>query len=279
MAMTNSPGTAAPANDARTGALGSVLLCLGLFTAIPLPTAAVPNATRARSAAALRVLPVIGAGLGAAAGGVAVALLRGGSLLAAAAAIAVLTVLARGLHLDGLADLADGLGSHRAGPEALAIMRQSDIGPFGVGAVVLTVLLEVGAIAGLAHRDTGPQLVVAVAAAAAASRLAALTVATPRFPAAHPDGFGALVAGSSGPAVRLGGAVLIAAATAAGGAAVGLGARAIAVSAVAVVAGQLTGYLTAWHAVRRLGGMTGDVFGACVEVALATSLVVLAVWA
>src|SRR4030088_2467025 len=65
-------------------------------------------------------------------------LLHTGSFVAAALAVGSLAVLPRGLHLDGLADLADGLGSRRPADQALDIMRRSDIGPFGVVTLVLT---------------------------------------------------------------------------------------------------------------------------------------------
>ena len=45
-------------------------------------------------------------------------------------------LLTRGLHLDGLADTVDALGSYRRGDAALDIMKKPDIGPFGVVALV-----------------------------------------------------------------------------------------------------------------------------------------------
>ena len=77
-------------------------------------------------------------------------LLHTGPLVAAALSVGTLAVLTRALHLDGLADLADGLGSGKPAAEALDIMRRSDIGPFGVITLVLTLLLQV---AGLAQAD------------------------------------------------------------------------------------------------------------------------------
>ncbi|MYV40156.1 adenosylcobinamide-GDP ribazoletransferase, partial [Streptomyces sp. SID1328] len=72
-----------------------------------------------------------------------------GPLLAAVASAAVPAALTRGLHLDGLADTADGLGSGKPAEQALAIMKRSDIGPFGVLTLVLTLLAQVAALAGL----------------------------------------------------------------------------------------------------------------------------------
>src|SRR4029077_20144908 len=53
-------------------------------------------------------------------------------LTASGLAVGSLALLTRGLHLDGLADLADGLASGKPAPAALDIMRRSDIGPPGV---------------------------------------------------------------------------------------------------------------------------------------------------
>ena len=51
--------------------------------------------------------------------------------------------MTRGLHLDGLADTADGLGSAKPAADALRIMKASDIGPFGVVTLVLALLGQV----------------------------------------------------------------------------------------------------------------------------------------
>ena len=75
------------------------------------------------------------------------------SLLGAVLAVALLALLTRCLHLDGLADTADGLGSGAPAARALEIMRQSDIGPFGVVALIFAVL---GAdVAALGSRRAG----------------------------------------------------------------------------------------------------------------------------
>src|SRR5262249_34764394 len=116
--------------------------------------------------------PGVGALLGAGAAGVLWLAWRaghGGSLLAAVLAVGFLAVAPGGLHLDGLADLADGLGSRRPAAAALEIMKRSDIGPFGVTALVLTLLVQVAALAGAAEAGRGFG---AVAAAAVTARLA-----------------------------------------------------------------------------------------------------------
>ena len=62
---------------------------------------------------------------------------------AASALLLTLTViLTRGLHLDGLADTADGLGGGRDPAERLRIMKDSRLGTFGAVAVILILLLK-----------------------------------------------------------------------------------------------------------------------------------------
>jgi len=145
-----------------------VKTALAMFTALPVPR----SWQRADAApAAVACLPGIGGILGALAGLPAVLLIdrRGAWLLGAALAIGALAVLTRGLHLDGLADTADGLGSRRPVAGALEIMRRSDIGPFGVAVLVLTLLLQVTA---LTQADALGRGVTSVAAAALCGRLA-----------------------------------------------------------------------------------------------------------
>ena len=94
-------------------------------------------------------------GLFAAAAGGVLTLLGSGPLLAAVATVAVPAALTRGLHLDGLADTADGLGSGKPAEDALRIMKQSDIGPFGVITLLFVLLAQVAALAELYGRGLG----------------------------------------------------------------------------------------------------------------------------
>jgi adenosylcobinamide-GDP ribazoletransferase len=192
-----------------------------------------------------------------------------GSLLAAALAVAAMALLTRGLHLDGLADLADGLGSGKPAAEALAIMKKSDIGPFGVITLVLTLAVQVAAIA--------ETRVAAVVVAAMTGRLAVTWACRSGVRAARPDGLGALVAGT----VRLRDAVAVTVLTAAAGALAALtgpggGVRDAVLGASAVLAGLVASAALLRHAVRRLGGISGDVLGALVETAVTVALLVMA---
>ncbi|MGW5043076.1 adenosylcobinamide-GDP ribazoletransferase [Streptomyces parvulus] len=217
--------------------------------------------------------PLAGLAVGAAAAGTGLLLLflGAGSLLAAVATTAVPAVLTRGLHLDGLADTADGLGSGKPAEDALRIMKQSDIGPFGVLALLFTLLAQVAALA-QAYDGSWARGALAAVVSATAARLALTLAARAGVPAARPEGLGAAVAGvvPSGAALAVAAAVTLAAAAAGAP----LGPYGIARTAVAVLAAVAAAELLLRHCVRRFGGVTGDVFGGVAETAATTALVV-----
>ncbi len=263
-----------PGRSWRAG-LAPLRAALGLFTVIPVKAG--PGIGRDEAARAVLWLPVVGALLAVPAGGVLLAVQAGGQatprrLLAAALAVGVLALLTGGLHLDGLADTVDGLGSRRPRDEALAVMRRSDVGPFGVAALVFVVLIQVTALATVSPRWPS---VAALAAAVITGRVAVVLATGPGSPAARPDGFGALVAGATVTRARaVAGVALIAVVAAA--ASLGWGWPGALRGVAAAAAGLLAADLLRRAAKRRLGGMTGDVFGALIEVSTTTVLLVLA---
>ncbi len=203
--------------------------------------------------------------------------LGAGPLTASGLAVGSLALLTRGLHLDGLADLADGLASGKPAPVALDIMRRSDIGPLGVVTLVLTLLLQVAALsqAESAGHGRGPA---ALIAAVVTGRLALTWACRRGVPAARPDGLGALVAGSVRPAVpaAVTAATLAAAATAVAISAMVTGGTLGWTLPLAVAAGLAAAFAVQRHATRRFGGITGDVLGALAEIATTVTLVVAA---
>ena len=115
--------------------------------------------TRADAAGAMAWAPAVGLLLGVLAAVILLAAdhpLGAGPLVASGLAVGSLALLTRGLHLDGLADLADGLASGKAAPAALDIMRKSDIGPLGTVTLVLTLLLQVAALSQAESAGRGP---------------------------------------------------------------------------------------------------------------------------
>ena len=248
-------------------------LSVTLLTVIRL-RAPVTAPSRATVAAAMAWAPAVGLLLGMVAAAVLVVAdhpLGAGPLTAAGLAVAGLALLTRGLHLDGLADLADGLGSGKPAPMALDIMRRSDIGPFGIVTLVLTLVIQVAA---LAHAEAagdgrGPAaLIVAVVT----GRLALTWACRRRVAAARQEGLGALVAGTVRPVIPF----VMTLALLAAASAVAIGKPLGWTLPLAVVAGLAAALVLQRHAVRRLGGITGDVLGALIEVAATVTLVVAA---
>lgn len=152
------------------------------------------------------------------------------------------------LHLDGLADSADGLLPHMDRDRRLTVMRTPDVGAFGLGVCVVVLLLRV---ATLAELDLHGWRVVAACAAIWCAARSMMAVAMAVIPNARvgslADVFGRSRVGAWGlaPAVAL--------ATWSLGAA-----RGLATMAVVVICAAAVGAL----AKRRVGGITGDTLGA-----------------
>lgn len=223
-------------------------------------------------------------GLLSSAAGVLLLLLGGSPLLAAVVSVAGPAVLTRGLHLDGLADVADGLGSGKPADDALQIMKRSDIGPFGVVTLVLVLLAQVAVVAELFGSGDWAYGALAVTVAAVTARTALTLASRAGVPAARPEGLGAAVAGTVPARTAWAVAALVAVLAGLAMLAVGplstQGGAAAAVTApgcaLAVLAGLGAGELLLGHCRRRFGGVTGDVFGALAETAATGTLLVLA---
>ncbi|UNS96636.1 adenosylcobinamide-GDP ribazoletransferase [Streptomyces tubbatahanensis] len=246
-----------------------IRFALGTLTVLPVR---VTRWDRAAARAGMACAPLAGAVVGLAAAAVGGVLLACGAsaLLAAVATVATGAVLTRGLHLDGLADVADGLGSAKPADEALRIMKRSDIGPFGVVTLVFVLLAQIASVA----RLFGVSWTVGAAAVVMSALVArgALTLASREgVAAARPEGLGAAVAGTVPRGTAWGVAVLVVAAAVVAGLA-----GPLAVFAVGAVAGLCAAELLLRHCVRRFGGVTGDVFGALAEAAATCALVVAA---
>ncbi|MFF5972481.1 adenosylcobinamide-GDP ribazoletransferase [Streptomyces sp. NPDC012769] len=243
----------------------------GTLTVLP---ARVTRWDRDAARAGMLCAPLAGlvVGLFAAAVGGGFLLLGSGPLLAAVLTVAVPALLTRGLHLDGLADTADGLGSAKPAEDALRIMKQSDIGPFGVITVLFALLAQVAALHELYGRGWAHGAV-AAALSATLARLALTHASRHGVPPARPEGLGAIVAAT----VPLRAATLATAAVlllcASSGALFSWYDAARTVLAALAALGVAD--LLLRRCVRRFGGVTGDVFGAVEETALTVALVAL----
>jgi len=253
----------APADELR--------FAVGTYTRLPVPPPAVLDPSVAGRGLALG--PLVGAALGLASGW---PLLVLGADPVARALAATLTValaawLTRALHWDGLADLADGLGSAAPAERARAIMRRSDIGPFGVLTVALTLAVQVLA---LAMQPVGAPALGGWVLAVALARFAVCVGCGAWVRPAAADGLGALVVGSMTPRRLAAAACLVAvvalllATTAVPGWLPPLVGAPLAAAGAALVITRV--------AARRLGGTTGDVLGAIAELSTAAVLLVLA---
>ncbi|TDD60773.1 adenosylcobinamide-GDP ribazoletransferase [Kribbella antibiotica] len=251
--------------------IDSLRLAFGLLSVLP---AGMPShVDRTVGRRAMLLAPLVGAVLGGIAAGV-VALVQlvrpDADLLAAVLAVLVVAGLSGGLHLDGLADFADALASRRDRETMLRIMKQSDIGPFGVISIVGSLLIDIAALTACIQSGFGWQ---AILIATTASRLTLVWTCRTTVPSARPDGLGAVVAATvPTPAAVLSTLVVLAAASALAW----LTGSSVHAAAIAVLLATAAALATTHRARTTLGGTTGDVLGAAIELALAVALTALA---
>lgn len=230
-------------------------LALSWLTVLPLR---VDDVDRKAAGRAIACTPIVGVLLGAFVVGVLklFAISNISALVAGFLVVGVVALSTRGMHLDGLADTADGLGCYGPPERALRVMKDGGAGPFGVVTLIVVLGAQAAAL---------PQAHWGVVLLAFATSRAAFGVCCMRnVPAARPEGLGALVAGTQHPMLVFGTWVVLAAA------AVPLGWRAV----VAVAVAFALVWLLVKHTGKRFGGITGDVLGAAAEIALLAVLVI-----
>jgi len=239
----------------RAGAGVAVDLASAAFLVTTLP---LPRPRRVSATAGRQFFPLIGLALG----GAASTVFWGGSraispTMGAFLAVTALVLLTGGLHLDGLADCADGLFVGSTVERRLEIMRDSRVGSFGAIAIVLVLVGDVVALATLTPHDA----LVALVTTAGLARLGMLALVV-TLPYARPQGLGTLVEGGHKSRDFLVGAVTAAAPIVLDWRHGLLAAGLVVVTTIGV--GAL--------ALRRVGGVTGDIYGGVLELSQLAAL-------
>ncbi|BBH16207.1 adenosylcobinamide-GDP ribazoletransferase [Nocardioides baekrokdamisoli] len=258
--------TVAPASTGPRLLLDAWRLAVGTLTAIPMHP---PRGVDRRVAGlAIAMAPIAVVPLGAAVGLLALTGLP--MLIKGVLAVAVLALGTRAFHLDGLSDTVDGLAASYDRERSLAVMKSGAAGPAGVVALIVVMGLQAIGFAYGLHGWRGGLL---AAVAVCVSRLALASCCTRGVPSARPGGLGDTFTQTVPTAVTVlwwtAAAVALTFAAHEAGLDWGRGVLATLVAFHVVVALII-------HARKRLGGVTGDIFGAGIELALAGLLVVLA---
>lgn len=241
----------------------ALVTAVSWLTVLPVPTpTTAPD--RRLGGAVIAAVPVVGALVGAVGTGAAFGLAhtRAPTLLIGLLVVALLALASRGMHLDGLADTADGLGCYGSPERVREVMRGGSAGPFAIATLALILGIDAVCIGTLSEQNRW----YAIGFAIALGRVAAVVAARDALPPSSPDGFGALVAGTQRRSIVVWSVVATAAAYPLGP--IGY------VSVVAVVAGA---WAVSAHCARRMAGVNGDVLGACIELSVTLTLLLLCI--
>jgi adenosylcobinamide-GDP ribazoletransferase len=215
-----------------------------------------PGREADRMTASLPWFPVVGALLGAILYGlwwlIHLAGLGGWSAGMALVLVSAAAVLTRGLHLDGLADAADGLFSMTGKTRTLEIMKDSRIGTFGVLALLMTIGLKWVALERLLVLEG----VIWMLPAFVVSRAAMVELSASLPYAREAAGTGAPFVNGAGARHKLGGWLIAAILVAPVGP----------LALLAPVIGYITVKVLGRVCLKRLGGVTGDLLGAACEI-------------
>jgi len=238
-------------------------VAVGFLTRIPVGDVGDGGSREVSVARAVPWFPLVGAAIGALHGGV----WRGLSevmmpLPAAALATACALLVTGAFHHDGLADIADAFGGGWTVEQRFEILKDSRLGTYGTAALATALIVEVAAVSSLSPAD-GLRALVAAHVLGRSAAVLTMTVA----PVAG-DGLGASYIADLSKPVALGGVV------------VGLVVAAASLGlwlVWAVLASTATTFAAVGMAVRKVGGVTGDVLGAIVVCATLASLLAIVV--
>ncbi|MEE2761245.1 MAG: adenosylcobinamide-GDP ribazoletransferase [Pseudomonadota bacterium] len=232
-------------------------ITLRFLTRIPLPGRVNEGEEFLPLAPATRFFPVIGMITGATGG---LVLMAGGwiglpELAAALLALSAIAIVTGGLHEDGLADTADGMGggSHRLA--RLAIMSDSHTGAFGVLALIFIIAAKSAGLAAIMEIDMSDAALTLFAASAASRGV--LPVFMRYMPFAKEDGLAAAAGRPEYLQVAISCIITAAILLLSFGFWISLAA----LTALVIITGAI-----AWWVILKLGGQTGDVLGSIQQV-------------
>ena len=255
----------------RLSPVSAVHVAVSWLTVIPVP-APTADMDRRTGGAVLAAVPVVGAVLGTCAAALAFGLSRT-SLPAALTGVLLvvgLALITRGMHVDGLADTVDGLGCYGPPERVAEVMKSGSVGPFGAAAIVAASAVQAIGFATLSAQHRWYDIVFAVVAARVAAVLACRRSLSP----AAPTGFGAMVAGTQRLSLIVWPVIMLTGAAILGSTSVrGFDVSHTLTAAMTFVVMCAAVWLLSRHCARRIGGITGDVLGASIELGLAIVLV------
>lgn len=232
--------------------MGNLRAAITFLTRVPVPHR---HGDTPNLASAVPWYPVVGALIGVAVGGIAAGLLHVvAPLVAASLAIMAGILITGAFHEDGLADVADAFAGGWTPAERMRILKDPLHGSFGVAALCGSIVVRVACVASF---GASPAVAFAcVVAAHTLGRCAAVALMM-AAPTASADGLGGRAARSLSK----------------GRASVGIAAG-IAIVALAIgwwvgpllLAGTVGAGAVGWLAMRKIGGVTGDVLGAAEQI-------------
>ncbi|MEP7113621.1 MAG: adenosylcobinamide-GDP ribazoletransferase [Ilumatobacteraceae bacterium] len=238
--------------------LTGLLAAIQFLTRIPIRLRREPDV-----AASVTWFPLVGALIGAGVGGAAAGLWHVlPPLVAAAMAVAIGLLITGAFHEDGLADVADAFGGGWTIERRLEILKDSRHGSYGVAAMCSSIVVRIVCLGSL----PGPATMFASAVAAHAAARGAAVGLMGAAPLATHQGLGADYGQATTPRRAIVGMV--------GGLA--LAALAVGWWAAPLAAAMLLSMVAVrWLAMRKIGGINGDVLGTCEQVTEILCLVVL----
>ncbi len=248
-------------------------LAVGTLTAVPVRPPTLVERQRAAAAMVLAPFAVLPLGLAVTVVACAGRWLELPPLVTALLAVGSVILGSRALHLDGLSDTVDGLAASYDRERSLSVMKSGTSGPAGVVAVVLVLGLQVASLASLSGSTHWWRVAILAGAVVCMSRAALVVCCAHGVPSARSDGLGRTFTETVPRPVAAAVWATVAVVLGLLGVAAGLPwwrgvlAAVLALVVVLVVVARVR---------QRFGGVTGDVFGASIECALAAMLIALA---